>query len=153
MPVENPQLFNSAAVDYTSKEVDALQYSYEIYPLLEPFNNYFYVRTDNPNPESFRFFDKSSPYSETSVIENNDSLYADVEYENAENYRVNGGYIFKSGTTDGGEIVLQIHEDITRAEFNLEVTALKIPNFQGILLITVCLSIRMTRAVRVAVTS
>lgn len=131
MPVENPQLFNSAAVDYTSKEVDALQYSYEIYPLLEPFNNYFYVRTDNPNPESFRFFDKSSPYSETSVIENNDSLYADVEYENAETYRVNGGYIFKSGTTDGGEIVLQIHEDITRAEFNLEVYGTENPEFSG----------------------
>ena len=39
---------NVNAADYTSKDIDALQYSYEIYPLIEPFNEYFYVKTDNP---------------------------------------------------------------------------------------------------------
>ena len=58
--------FTAEAADFTSKDVDALQYTYEIYPLLEPFNEYFYVKTENPHPESFRFSDKDSPYSETS---------------------------------------------------------------------------------------
>ncbi len=131
MPVENVALFITEASDFTSKEVDALQYTYEIYPLLEPFNEYFYVKTDNPHPESFRFSDKNSPYSETSVIYNEDTIYADVEYENEEMYRVNGGYIFKSSTTDGGEIVLQIHEDITKEEFNIEIYGTATPEFSG----------------------
>ncbi len=89
---------NVKAADYTCKDIDALQYTYEIYPLIEPFNEYFYIKTDNPHPESFRFSDKDSPYSESSVIENVDKLYADVEYENTAWYRVNGGYIFNSMT-------------------------------------------------------
>ncbi len=85
------------------------QYTYEITPLLEPFNEYFFVRTDNPNPESFRFIDKSSVYSDESTITPVTTAYADVIYEDVETYRVNGGYIFSSFTTDGGEVQLQTH--------------------------------------------
>lgn len=119
------------ATDPACKDIDALQYTYEIYPLLAPFNEYFFVKTDNPHPESFRFSDKDSPYSETSVIYNVDSVYADVEYENEDLYRVNGGYIFKSFTTNGGEVTLQIHEDITEAEFNTEIYGTPDPENTG----------------------
>jgi len=114
-----------------SKEVDALQYTYEIQPLLAPFNEYFFVKTDNPHPDSFRFSDKDSPYSESSVIYGTDTLYADVEYEQPELFRVNGGYIFKSSTTNGGEITLQVQESITREEYNIAIYGEPDPEFTG----------------------
>ena len=46
----------------SAAEVDASEYSYSITPLLAPFNNYFFVETDNPDPNSFRFVDPSSVY-------------------------------------------------------------------------------------------
>ena len=93
-------------------------YSYEISPLLSPFNEYFFVKTDNPDPTSFRFIDKSSKYENNALIEvetdfyDSDKIktYADVEYSNTKTGRVNGGYIFRSYATDGGEIVLQQKE-------------------------------------------
>ena len=101
-------------------------YNYKITPILEPFNEYFFVETDNPDPTSFRFADKSSVYSEEStIVFNYDSwydevkLYSDIEYENEETGRVNGGYIFKSFNTDGGEIVLQSKDD---AYYEFDVT-------------------------------
>ncbi|MBR4626980.1 MAG: dockerin type I repeat-containing protein [Ruminococcus sp.] len=124
-------LVTSDAADPSSRDVDALQYTYEIYPLAAPFNEYFYVRTENPNPESFRFSDKDSPYSETSVIYNDDGNYADVEYEDAAMHRVKGGYIFKSFTTNGGEVTLQVHEDITRQEFNTAIYGTPDPETTG----------------------
>ena len=60
LAAESPVL-TAEATDYLSKDVDALQYTYEIFPLMEPFNEYFYVKTENPHPESFRFSDKDSP--------------------------------------------------------------------------------------------
>lgn len=103
-----------------AEEINPENYSYEITPLLEPFNEYFFVKTDNPDPTSFRFVDRSTIYntdsSSESLIAGYDSRtgktlkYADVVYENAETGRVNGGYILKSGVTDGGEIVLQKKE-------------------------------------------
>ncbi len=93
-------------------------YTYKITPILEPFNEYFFVQTDNPDPTSFRFADKSSIYSDDSSIvfdwddwDEEISLYEDIKYENRETGRVNGGYIFKSYDTDGGEIVLQSKND------------------------------------------
>ena len=92
----------------------ASDYSYSVTPLLSPFNEYFFVKTDNPDPKSFRFADKSSKYSDDSSIEfdyddwsEEVNLYADIKYEDAETGRVNGGYIFKSFNTDGGELLLQ----------------------------------------------
>ena len=95
--------------------VDPTKYTYEVIPLLEPFNVYFFVKTENPDPSSFRFADHDSVYSvegEPGVIEAYDyfdDIFADVIYENMETMRVKGGYIFWSGyaDTDGGKITLQ----------------------------------------------
>ncbi|MCR4645146.1 MAG: dockerin type I repeat-containing protein [Oscillospiraceae bacterium] len=120
-----------SATDPACRDIDPLQYTYEIYPLVEPFNEYFYVKTDNPNPESFRFADHDSPYSETSVIEAVDAVYADVEYEDDSVRRVNGGYLFKSFSTNGGKVTLQVQESITKAEFNTEIYGTPEPESTG----------------------
>ncbi len=96
----------ATALDTTTK-TEVERYSYEIIPLLPPFNEYFFVKTDNPDPESFRFFDRSSVYSEDAAIEACENSFADVKYENEGSLRVNGGYLFKSFYTDGGEVCLQ----------------------------------------------
>lgn len=123
--------FPASAADPACRDIDPLQYTYEIIPLLEPFNEYFYIKTDNPHPESFRFADHDSPYSETSVIYNTDKIYADVVYENPDLWRVKDGYIFKSFTTNGGEVTLQIQESITKSEFNTEIYGTPNPEFTG----------------------
>ena len=101
----------------TASNVNATRYTYEVIPLLEPFNTYFFVKTDNPDPHSFRFVDYDSPYlddGKPAVIDlyesySSDGLFADVVYENPETKRVKGGYIFWCGyvDTDGGKIALQ----------------------------------------------
>lgn len=103
---------SSIAVSAAAKSVT--DYTYIITPILSPFNEYFFVKTDNPDPTSFRFADKSSVYDKDSTISfdwedwnEKVTLYADIKYEDEETGRVNGGYIFKSFNTDGGEIVLQ----------------------------------------------
>lgn len=96
----------------------ATNYTYRITPILPPFNEYFFIETDNPDPLSFRFADKSSKYSDDSQIDlctvsisDNPTIYADINYENTQTGRVNGGYIFDSFDTDGGEFVLQTKDD------------------------------------------
>ena len=114
-----PESSSNSQTDMTSgRELGVTDYTYTITPILEPFNEYFFVKTDNPDPKSFQFADKSSVYSEEStIVLDYDSwydkvqLYADIKYENEETGRVNGGYIFKSSNTDGGEIVLQSRND------------------------------------------
>lgn len=88
----------------------SMQYHYEIIPVLAPFNQYFFVKTDDPDPTSFRFVDKNSAYSEDSLIMQYDEQFSDVMYDDTETLRVNGGYLFYSGTTDGGEVSLQIRD-------------------------------------------
>ncbi len=86
----------------------AANYSYEIIPLLAPFNRYFYIKTENPDPDSFRFKDEDTKYSEDSgsiIVSQN--LFADVNYEDPEIFRVNGGYIAEGSLTDGGTVRLQ----------------------------------------------
>lgn len=105
-----------------AQAVDVEDYNYEVFPILEPFNSYFYVKTDNPDPESFRLVDQDSKYifEQEDTTENlkdaiykiDRQIYKDVEYEDAESYRVQGGYIFKKqhgceGKTDGGELIVQ----------------------------------------------
>lgn len=110
-------------------------YTYTITPLLAPFNEYFFVQTENPDPTSFRFADKSSKYSEEAVIKldwdewnKKINVYEDVQYENKQTGRVNGGYIFESFNTDGGEIVLQSKNDapysgdVTWRDTNIKLT-------------------------------
>lgn len=96
---------------------DARNYTYKITPILPPFNSYFFVETDNPNPKSFRFEDKERKYIPRPYILQNAGLsdkptiFADIHYENEETGRVNGGYIFYGGGTDGGEISLLVSDD------------------------------------------
>lgn len=101
----------------TVQAIDPMKYTYEVIPLLEPFNTYFFVKTENPDPHSFRFADHDSIYSEDGkpgLIElyesySGNDVFADVVYENVETLRVKGGYIFWSGytDTDGGKLTLQ----------------------------------------------
>ena len=101
-------------VNSASAQKSVTDYSYTVTPLIEPFNEYFFVKTDNPDPCSFRFIDKSSIYGENgNVSPNVDSwndcmyLYEDIKYENNQTGRVDGGYIFRGSYTDGGEVELQ----------------------------------------------
>ena len=98
----------AAAAQTTAEEV--AQYSYKITPLLQPFNDYFFVETDNPNPKSFRFIDQTTVYDAKGYISFCGLAFADIHYDNPETRRVNGGYIFScSGrNVDGGEIMLQV---------------------------------------------
>ena len=96
-----------------TKVEEVAQYSYKIIPLLQPFNEYFFVKTDNPNPKSFRFIDQTTVYNANwaiqGIIEFCNYAFADIHYDNPETLRVNGGYIFSaySDDVDGGEIMLQ----------------------------------------------
>lgn len=95
----------------TEEEVDVEKYSYEVIPLMAPFNSSgFYIKTDNPDPESFRFVDKETKYADAGgmgTITPTDTLFLDVKYENSDTRRVKGGYIAESSGTDGGQLKLQ----------------------------------------------
>ena len=101
-----------------STSVNYKNYTYKITPLLPPFNEYYFVETGNPDPKSFRFADKASKYSDSATIawdwddwDNKVTLYADVKYDNNATARVGGGYIFYSGSTDGGQVVMQVTDN------------------------------------------
>jgi len=85
-----------------------LQYTYEIIPLLPPFNQYFFIKTNNPDPQSFRFKDNESIYRKEALVTPTATVFDDIVYEDTETLRTNGGYIFYSGMIDGGEISLQV---------------------------------------------
>ena len=109
-----PTKMNSDGRSYDGVTTDATQYSYEVIPMMAPFNTFFYVKTDNPDPDSFRFYDHSTKYPNDEYgsepyISYYAKSFADVKYENATTYRVNGGYICYgyAGLTDGGELTLQ----------------------------------------------
>ncbi len=106
--------------------VEATDYTYEVYPLIAPFNDMFYIKTDNPDPNSFRLYDKSSAYDKpvsttykkdgsidkeihNCSIQVRKYLYPDVVYVDKDKYRVKGGYIGESpfGNVDGGVLTLQ----------------------------------------------
>ena len=117
IPEVSKKISASAAPEETVlAKASATGYSYTITPLLAPFNEYFFVKTDNPDPTSFRFADKTSVYieDEPSVIsaawdswDDKPNIYQDIRYQNKNTGRVDGGYIFCGSYTDGGEIVLQ----------------------------------------------
>ena len=81
-------------------DFDARTYNYKITPILPPFNSYFFVETDNPNPKSFRFEDKERKYIPRPYILQNAGLsdkptiFADIHYENEETGRVTEGISF-----------------------------------------------------------
>lgn len=94
----------------TEEKTEAERYSYEVIPLMEPFNSCFYIKTDNPDPDSFRFVDEETKYADkdkTGSVTPTDTVFSDVKYENSETKRVKGGYIATGNATDGGELRLQ----------------------------------------------
>lgn len=107
-------------------EKGGAEYSYVITPLLPPFNEYFYVKTDNPDPSNIRFEDKSSSYyssgdEDSMFIVPTAVRFLDVAYENKETGRVKGGYIFEASgavKADGGELVLQKKEQAKPHYYN-----------------------------------
>lgn len=105
------------------EEIEARKYSYEVIPLMAPFNSYFYIKTDNPDPDSFRFVDENTKYAdagETGSITPDDTLFSDVKYEDSETKRVKGGYIATGSVTDGGKLKLQLGEVVgTHRVYNL----------------------------------
>ena len=109
-----PDSFAQAYAEKYSRKFNVLtgtpkvQYTYELIPLLAPFNEFFFVRTNNPDPYSFRFADPESAYGENAAIKLDETLYADVAYEDPATFRVSGGYIFRSMDTDGGDVILQM---------------------------------------------
>ena len=105
---------NRSAEEQEEKKANATKYgdyTYEVIPLMAPFNSYFYIKTNNPDPDSFRFVDEKSVYvdeGKTGSVTPDQTLYMDVNYENAATKRVKGGYIATGSGTDGGELKLQI---------------------------------------------
>jgi len=92
--------------------VDASIYSYEIIPLTGGMRTAVYIKTDNPDPDSFRFIDPSSKYTDPTgaypLITVEKTRFVDVVYEDSSKYRVKGGYIaFPYSNVDGGEMILQ----------------------------------------------
>lgn len=94
---------------------EVLKYSYEIIPLTDTVCTMFYVKTDNPDPQSFYFLDENTEYSLTyglgdivkqAKIAQSVFEFGDVVYENVETMRVKGGYIFECPNTDGGDVSL-----------------------------------------------
>ncbi len=110
----SPAVEVDADDEETTEYADATQYTYKITPILESFEYYIYVETDNPNPYSFAFADYDSAYDDETTMYDmpvyalRETHFVDVEYESDDSYRVNGGYIFycKEGTSDGGELSL-----------------------------------------------
>ncbi|MBQ6336954.1 MAG: dockerin type I repeat-containing protein [Ruminococcus sp.] len=114
-----PTVQDKPALAATGVEKTVTDYTYEITPLLAPFNAFFFVKTDNPDPRSFRFLDSESVYFEKedetdnigAYMDYSDELvlFSDVKYENESTGRVAGGYIFKCDhyNTDGGKLTLQ----------------------------------------------
>ena len=112
-------------------------YSYEVTPIIEPFEYYLYVKTDNPDPTSFRFIDKdssnyyySSDSDDAGVIELSERLFADVVFEDEDTYRVNGGYIFHNiGNSDGGKLTLQKNVSDEWQDTNVTVNCTKLTDY------------------------
>ncbi len=95
-------------------------YTYKVTPLMAPFNEYFYIETENPDPKSFRLVDRKSKYASTDEDDydkDSDAGYGfitpvkdsfiDVKYTDAKTLRVKGGYIASGTFTDGGELYVQ----------------------------------------------
>ena len=124
-------LFNNFTVSAAKSVTD---YSYEVTPLLAPFNNFFFVKTDNPDPCSFSFEDLSSKYAQVSDEENvkyfcgisaTSYVFEDIEYESITAGRVNGGYIFSGINTDGGDLYLVDNYHDRIGHTNVKVTVPK----------------------------
>lgn len=100
---------SSAITTVNVEAVDATSYSYEVIPVLEGMNTYYFVKTNNPNPETFAFIDKDTKYWDgPCLLQRCTYKFADVVYENDKTLRVDGGYLFEGSSSDGGTLTLSI---------------------------------------------
>lgn len=109
-PSETVQETKMPTASPSAAPPEAEKYIYEVLPLMAPFNSYFYIKTDNPDPDSFRFVDEETKYADQGKkgsITPTDTVFSDVKYENCGTKRVKGGYIAVGTATDGGELRLQ----------------------------------------------
>ena len=83
----------------------------EITPVIAPFNDWFFVKTNVPDPTGLRFVDKDSVYDKKATITFSKEVFPDVNYEDKNTLRVNGGYLFYSGNVDGGELSLEVKSE------------------------------------------
>ena len=125
-----PDLVPSSDNDVVNLGIQAT-YSYKVRPLLAPFNNIIFVETNNPDPKSFRFVDKTSRYLAGAGSSTNpgtfvalDMSFVDVRYENTSTHRVRGGYLFydSSCLSDGGSLHLQLKSSGTFKDTGVQVS-------------------------------
>jgi hypothetical protein len=88
-------------------------YSYSLTPLLAPFNSYYYLKTDDPDPYDLVFVDQSTAYvnskhNEARIVAKNHK-FLDVKYTDDTLHRVNGGYILETQDigSDGGDLIME----------------------------------------------
>lgn len=89
-------------------------YSYELTPVLAPFNEYYFLKTDDPTPANIKLVDDASIYNTEGAKDAYLSVlsytFSDVKYEDQSIGRVKGGYIFNTAKyaepTDGGTYTL-----------------------------------------------
>ncbi len=97
----------------SSKEKTVGSYKYSIKPLSKNVCHYFYVKTNNPDPDSFVIVDDNTKLKNgAAVISKCEDIFADVKYTDKKKYRVNGGYIFEGYNVDGGNLKV-----MTRTEY------------------------------------
>jgi hypothetical protein len=79
------------------------RYSYSLTPLIKPFNTYYYLKTDDPNPFDLRFTNSTGSLAPSTTIFN------DVGYQDAAFAHVKGGYLFKAESSDfkGGKLRME----------------------------------------------
>lgn len=98
------------------------KYTYEVTPVMAPFNKMFYVETNNPDGKSFFLadynIDGKLPYQGYILMAQDSEKYEDVLYEKEAGLRVKGGYIFSTqvneyddeiGSFNGGELSLMVY--------------------------------------------
>lgn len=157
-------VFSGARASAAAGTVDVTKYSYEIIPVISPFSRYLYVRTDNPDPVSFRLVDKNSVLygkdAKSTIVTSEGggwistkdldpgtyyvcrALFPDVAYKDEAAWRVNGGYIFmtRDAYSDGGEFTLLQQTggtdlgSLTYKETSVKVSAPKMTNPIGYLI-------------------
>ena len=89
------------------KKKTCVDYKYEVIPLTPTFNRVFYIKTDNPDPDSFCFADESTVYNnDGGRITPDTTFYSDVVYESTKKLRVHGGYLAYGSDVDGGKLRL-----------------------------------------------
>lgn len=127
---------NKDSTDSSDKVTDPAKYSYSVTPLTDNVCYYFYVKTDNPDPKSFRFVDEDTSMTDSGKcnITRSATEYADVVYTDVETLRVNGGYIFYSSKTDGGKWTLEVKIDGKYETTNQCVTVPKLTSSEGYLI-------------------